>query len=153
MFNYDDIGGKIKDWAKWIFTVEAIAAVITGITLWANGSVLTGFLVIVLGPFVAWVLSWLLYGYGQLIQNSDIIAEEFNRKNEKHEKVVAKSNERKQAERRREVKAAIQNPEVDEYVFIDITCPNCKADLSFPKVQLQNKEGVTCPMCDAHISM
>jgi hypothetical protein len=108
---------------------------------------------LIAGPIIAWVSSWLLYGFGQLIENSDIIAEEYNRKNEKHEKVVEKNNEKKQAQRFKEVKAAIENPDVDEYKFIDITCPNCKATLSYPKWQLQSEEGVTCPMCDAHISV
>ena len=48
----------------------------------------------VVGPIVAWFSSWLLYGFGQLVENSDIIAAEYNRKNEKHEKVIAKNNER-----------------------------------------------------------
>ena len=150
---YDNIGGKIKSWAVWIFVVEAIAAVIGGIALIANDNGLVAFLTIVFGPIAAWVSSWLLYGFGQLVENSDIIAAEYNRKNEKHEKVIEKNNERKQAQRRKEAKTAIANPEVDEYVFIDITCPNCKADLSYPKKQLQSEGGVICPMCDAHISI
>ena len=150
---YDNIGGKIKSWAVWIFIVEAIAAIIGGIALIANDNGLVGFLTIVFGPIAAWVSSWLLYGFGQLIENSDIIAEEYNRKNEKHGKVVAKNNKKKQAQRLKEVKAAIENPDVDEYKFIDITCPNCKVELSYPKRQLQSEDGVTCPMCNAHISV
>lgn len=150
---YDNIGGKIKLLAIWIFIIEAIAAVIFGIDLVANDDGLFGFLTIILGPIVAWVSSWLLYGFGQLVHNSDIIAEDFSRKNEKHEKVVAKNYERRQAQHRKEVKATIANPEIDEDVFIDITCPICKAELSYPKGQLQSKDGVTCPMCDAHISV
>ncbi len=150
---YDNIGGKIKNWAIWIFILEAIAAIIGGIALIVNDNGLVGFLTIVFGPIAAWVSSWLLYGFGQLVENSDIIAAEYSRKNEKYEKIVTKNNERKQAQRRKEVKAAIANPEVDEDVFIDITCPNCKAELSYPKGQLQSEEGAICPMCDARISM
>ena len=95
---YDNIGGKIKTWAVWIFIVEAIGAVIGGIAMIANDNGLIGFLTMVIGPFVAWVFSWLLYGFGQLIENSDIIAAEYSRKNEKHEKVVAQNIERKQAD-------------------------------------------------------
>ena len=155
MFNYDNIGGKIKGLAKAAFIVEAIAAVISGLVMFAEDDdmFLIALLVAIVGPIVAWVGSWLLYGFGQLIENSDIIAAEYNRKNEKHEKVVIKNNERKQAQRRKEVKATIANPEIAEDVFIDITCPNCKAELSYPKGQLQSEDGVTCPMCDAHISV
>ena len=152
---YDNIGGKIKGLAKTSFIVATIAAVITGIALIATDEDLIGYglLVMVVGPIVAWFSSWLLYGFGQLVENSDIIAAEYNRKNEKHEKVLIKNNERKQAQRRKEVKVIIANPEIDEDVFIDITCPNCKAELSYPKGQLQSEDGVTCPMCDAHISV
>ena len=162
MFSYDNIGGKIKGWAKWIFAIEAIAAVIAGIVIMVEneGAILVGLLVIIFGPIVAWVSSWLLYGFGQLIENSDIIAEEHKRVNEKHEKVVAKNNAReqkriaeKQAQRREVAKATIANPNVDEDVFVDITCPNCKAELSYPKGQLQSEEGVVFPMCDATISL
>ena len=155
MFSYDNIGSKIKGWAIWIFLGEALAAVIAGIALIAEDAdmALVGFLLIFLGPIVAWVSSWLLYGYGQLIENSDIIAEEFKRTNEKHEKAVAKNNERKQTQRRKEVKAVIANPDVDEEEYIDITCPNCKAELSYTKGQLQSGEALTCPMCDAPISL
>ena len=155
MFNYENIGNKIKSLAMTLFFVEAIAEIVTGFALMIADEdlIFYGFLIIVIGPIVAWVSSWLLYGFGQLIENSDIIAAEYNRKNEKHEKVVAKSNEKKQAHRTKEIKATIANPEVDEYDFIDITCPNCKADLCYPKVQLQSGEELTCPICDAPFSI
>ena len=155
MFNYENIGNKIKGLAQMAFVVEAIAAVITGIALMATDEdlILYGLLVLIVGPIIAWVSSWLLYGFGQLIENSDIIAEEYNRKNEKHEKVVEKNNERKQEQRKKAIKATIVNPEISEDEFIDITCPNCKAELSFTKGQLQSGEELTCPMCDAPISM
>ena len=155
MFNYENIGNKIKSLARTLFIIEAIAEIITGFALMIADEdlIFYGFLIIVIGPIVAWVSSWLLYGFGQLIENSDIIAAEYNRKNEKHEKVVAKSNEKKQVQRTKEIKAAIASPKVDEYDFIDITCPNCKADLCYPKVQLQSGEELTCPICDAPFSI
>ncbi len=66
---YDNIGGKIKGLAKAFFIVEAIAAVITGIALMATDEDLIGIglLVMVVGPLVAWVSSWLLYGFGEII--------------------------------------------------------------------------------------
>ena len=155
MFNYENIGDKIKGLAQMSFVVEAIAAVITGIALMFSDEdlILYGLLVVIMGPIIAWVSSWLLYGFGQLIENSDIIVEEYNRKNEKHEKVVEKNKERKQEQRKKAIKATIVNPEISEDEFVDITCSNCKAELSFPKGQLLSGEELTCPMCDAHISV
>lgn len=154
MFSFDNIGGKIKGWAKWIFAIEAIAAVISGIVIMAQDEdmILIGLLVVVFGPIVAWVSTWILYGYGQLIENSDIIAAEYNRKNEKHEKDVAKSNAKKETQRRVKVKATIANPNIADDEYIDITCPNCKEELSYTKEELQSCD-VICPMCDIHISI
>lgn len=60
---YEKIGEKIKIWAKWIFAVDAIVAVIIGIALMVEDEdmVFIGFLVVLFGPVVAWVSSWLLY--------------------------------------------------------------------------------------------
>ena len=33
--------------------------------------ILYGLLVLIAGPIIAWVSSWLLYGFGQLIENTD----------------------------------------------------------------------------------
>ena len=76
MFNYENIGGKIKGLARAAFIVEAIAAVISGLVMMVEDDDMIPFalLVMVVGPIVAWVGSWLLYGFGQLIENSDIVA-------------------------------------------------------------------------------
>ena len=73
---YDNIGEKIKGLAKAGFIVEAIAAVITGIALMVSADylIIVGVLVLLLGPIVAWVSSWLLYGFGELIDNVCTIA-------------------------------------------------------------------------------
>ena len=80
MFN--NIGGKIKGFAKFICWLGIIASVIIAIlnitTSVAVGNiaigVLVGVLIAVGGVLVSWIGSFLLYGFGQLIENSDIIA-------------------------------------------------------------------------------
>ena len=73
---YDNIGEKIKGLAKAAFIVEAIMAAIVGIALLASDEdlILTGLLVLLVGPIVAWVSSWLLYGFGELIDRVSEIA-------------------------------------------------------------------------------
>lgn len=71
---YADIGKKIKNWAIWCFIIEALGAIITGLAFiiiegieyawWA-------LLVLIFGPIVAFVGSWLLYGFGELIEKTD----------------------------------------------------------------------------------
>ena len=73
---YENIGGKIKGWAKWIFIVEAIGAIITGFSLITadaedpSMTTLYGLLILVLGPFVALVSTWLLYAFGELVEKT-----------------------------------------------------------------------------------
>lgn len=66
---YENIGVKIKNWAKWIFIVEAIGSIITGIVLAFEEDILYIFIAIV-GPFVVWVSSWILYGFGELVEKT-----------------------------------------------------------------------------------
>ena len=68
---YSNIGGKIKSLAKWTFIVEAIAAVIAGIAVIIDSEdFLLAFALILLGPIVAWVSSWVLYGFGELVDKA-----------------------------------------------------------------------------------
>ena len=57
---------------KWIFIVEAIGAVITGLVLIGTDEhlVLYGFLTMILGPIVAWIGSWILYAFGELVEKT-----------------------------------------------------------------------------------
>ena len=84
MFNYNEIGKKIKLLAKMSFIVEAIGAIITGIAFlidWGLDAWWALF-IIFFGPIVAWVGSWLLYGFGEIIDKLCDI-EENTRKNGK----------------------------------------------------------------------
>ncbi len=72
---YENIGGKIKNWAKWIFIVEVIGAIITGIILLSEAKydeifILYGLLTIICGPIVAYVGSWILYAFGELVEKT-----------------------------------------------------------------------------------
>lgn len=73
---YDNIGGKIKGLAKAIFIVGAIAAVIAGVAIMGSDeeTIVIGSLVMIFGPLIAWVSSWLLYGFGELIDKTCDIA-------------------------------------------------------------------------------
>ena len=150
---FDNIGNRIKSSARTSSILWTIAAVISGIVLMLEESFVIGLLVALVGPVFLLGFFQLVYGFGQLVENSDIIAEEHKRVNEKHEKTVAKNNEKKQAQRKKQIKTNIENPNFDEDEYIDITCANCKAELSFTKGQLQSGEELTCPMCDAPISV
>lgn len=66
---YDNIGRKIKNLAEAIFIIATILAVIMGIalTFLLEDIFYVGLIVLVVGPIVAWISSWLLYGFGELV--------------------------------------------------------------------------------------
>ena len=80
---FDNIGAKIKTLAQVVCWTGIAASVIWGISLIAAGAatrnggavVLSGLLVIVLGALASWVGSFLTYGFGEMVENSDIRTE------------------------------------------------------------------------------
>ena len=72
---YDNIGKKIKGLAKGLFIIEAAAAIITGIALMADDedTIPIALLIMVVVPLIAWISSWLLYGFGELIDKASDI--------------------------------------------------------------------------------
>ena len=100
---YENIGSKIKNWAKWIFVIEAIGAVITGLVLLFTdeGLILYGLLTLVCGPIVAWVGSWILYAFGQLVEDVHAMRD----KEGTTEEVKAKRETEERAKREAEEKA------------------------------------------------
>ncbi len=74
MFN--NIGGKIKGLATVLTSAGIIASCIIGIIYILSGdgdNVLQGFLILAIGSLSSWLGSFLLYGFGQLVENSDIL--------------------------------------------------------------------------------
>ena len=69
---YENVGRKIKNWAKLIFVIETIGAVITGLVLLFNYEdlILYGLLTLVCGPIVAYIGSWILYAFGELVEKT-----------------------------------------------------------------------------------
>ena len=155
---YDNIGGKIKGLAKATFIVEAIAAVITGIVLWCKTEEGLCALILFCGPIVAWISSWLLYGFGESIdklcdieQNtrggqSKTKIEGTAKRAEKEaaEKSKREAEEKAKHEAAERAKRAAFARERANIEYLDITCPNCQEKLSFEK----DASKVQCPFCD-----
>ena len=151
---FDNIGGKIKTLAKVVCWIGIIACIITGIVLMATDEelVLAGILTAAGGSLLSWVSSFVLYGFGQLVENSDIIAEQSARNNEKHSKKVQQQQEQQRKDKVKAIKTAINDTNVSEDTYIDIICPNCGESLSYTKQELTANQTLVCPMCDAEIS-
>ncbi|MBE6681577.1 MAG: hypothetical protein E7600_04735 [Ruminococcaceae bacterium] len=66
---YSDIGLKVKGLAKAIFVIETILAIIVGLSL-CFIDILIGLLVIICVSVFAWVSTWILYAFGELVHKT-----------------------------------------------------------------------------------
>ena len=155
MFN--NIGEKIKALAKVSCWVGILSYVLIGIVLIAISEDLAPLAIILIfaGSFLSWIGSFLLFGFGQLIENSDILVRQNQKyceeKDKSHNKVDSNNVVPKKHTEKQAVKKVQEVNELrDEY--IDIHCPNCKETLSFPKSELSRAEMLTCPFCDSVFS-
>lgn len=86
---YNNIGGKIKGLAQFLAWLGIILSVLgglvfMGITMLSGefiGAIL-GIIIAVVGSLVSWLNGFLLYGFGQLIDNSDKIVRSLSRMRE-----------------------------------------------------------------------
>ena len=77
IFNFDDIGDKLKNWAKWSCWITILltwigAAITFLVFLFTKGMFLFAFLVPVgaaLCSLLIWVGSWTMYAFGQYVED------------------------------------------------------------------------------------
>lgn len=79
---FDNIGGKIKAVAKVVCWIGIIASIIIGFIMLVQDedTAFAGILVMVLGSLGSWIGSFMTYGFGQLVENSDILVQQGNKK-------------------------------------------------------------------------
>jgi cytochrome b subunit of formate dehydrogenase len=121
---YENIGGKIKNWAKWIFIIEAIGAIITGFVLLFTDEylILYGLLTLVCGPIVAWVGSWILYAFGELVEDVHAVRKKYY--------PIAEE----QANREAEEKAKREAKELAQKKAQTFSCPKCSNTVNYGDV-------------------
>lgn len=119
---YSNIGKKIKALAKIICIIIAVFWVVVGFVLifgkYSTPFVrLIGFLTAIVGPFFAWVSSFLLYGYGELIEQNAEIKKEIKRltkgNREKEETEKKKREEEKEKEKMLFMKTIMEEKDID----------------------------------------
>lgn len=161
---YENIGGKIKKWAKWIFIVEAVCTIITGFILLFDcnaDNVLWILLIIILGPIVAFVSTWILYAFGQLVEdvhyirNSDIIPQTYKKSNSQVEKNTTQKNGKNEVDKtgKQQTRKTTKSQDQDTLRVleknIEVTCPQCKEKLTF----WESTENPECPFCGCQIKL
>ena len=88
MFN--NIGSKIKGYAEFTTWIGIIISVVIGAIILFTSSLVGGLVIALVGSLVSWISSIFLYGFGQLVENSDIIVKTIapNHADSDNEKIV-----------------------------------------------------------------
>ena len=89
---FENVGGKIKFLAKtmcWLgivsFIFLGLALIYIGGTKEAPIMAIQGVIYLIFGPIVSWIGSWFFYGFGRLIENSEIIVDKMSTINSQEE--------------------------------------------------------------------
>lgn len=69
---FTNIGGKIKIVAQVITWIGIVCSVISGVVLVINAGFIPGLLTAVFGSLFSWLGALAMYGFGELVENSDI---------------------------------------------------------------------------------
>ena len=135
---FDNIGSKIKTLARIVCWLGIIISVISGLAIMVSNeeTVFVGTLIILLGSIGSWIGSFVLYGFGQLIENSDTLVEI-----SKHS--ISKSP-------KESFVAASPNTDTTDGFSEDndIHCPHCDRKIMVP----QGTISANCPWCNKKIS-
>ncbi len=152
---FENIGSRIKNLSKFICCIEIIACIVVGTVMAATNEnlIFAGILVAVIGALLSWVGAFILYGFGQLIENSDIIAEESRQSNAKYENNIRKERDRKEKQKIAAIKANLSDDDFGSDEYIDFDCPNCKYTLSYTKEEILSNDTLACPMCNCEMNV
>lgn len=72
---FDNVGAKLKTWAQVVCWAGIVLSIISGIVMIASGNdstVLTGILTMAVGSLGSWIGALCVFGFGELVENSDI---------------------------------------------------------------------------------
>lgn len=84
---FKNIGKKIKKLAQFVCWIGIVCCVITGIVLLILSTknfrvfFIPGLLVLILGPVIMWIGSWVLYSWGDTVDNVQALKEKLCGKN------------------------------------------------------------------------
>ena len=92
---YENIGKKLKTFAKFSCIIMSVLAVIGGIVLACmdDSTLVIGLVTALVSPFVFWISSWVLYAFGELVEKVVLI--EINTRGASASKKAVKVNDEK----------------------------------------------------------
>ena len=137
-FNFDDIGGKIKNTAKWSCWISIIvvwiASVITFFSCLSDDDTAVfswvAILTAIVYPFLIWIGSWTIYAFGELIERAVSIDEKMNGKKTNVIEIEPSMETKPSTETSEETKPITETSKITETECIisdegKIICPLC----------------------------
>ena len=146
----NNVGGKLRGLAVIIIILGVILSIILFVDYKDYGA-LSGILALVGGLLVTLAFGFLLYGLGQIVENTDEIAEHFRRVNKAEEKEDSEAEKLRRDNELREARSALRSDSVPQDARIGVTCMGCGARLSYTKAELLDGVELTCPECGGSI--
>ena len=158
IFNFDNIGQKIKSLTKWscwitillIWIAAPIAFIVLVADNWTAELCWIPLVSAIVGPVIVWLSSWTMYAFGELVDNST------HKQNSKKTPVENLVKKQKQAYKQdfdkkasNIVKTTPKNNDSEEDNYFDIECPNCGEPLSF----VVGTTEAECPWCNFNIKI
>ncbi len=123
----DNIGRKLKTYAKIYMWVSIIGFAIGGIVMFTREQILAGILFFIIGGLSSWFVPAVIYGFGQIIENSDELVQAVDKISKEKSGEQLKSRASKFAEKLADInlsehngktwkcKCGYENPEHDDY--------------------------------------
>lgn len=144
-------GEKIKGMATIFLILDIIAALICGGVLIANEEEAIGIVVIILGIVLSLPFYYLMSGFGQIVENTDIIAHHYENVNLREDKIAERKEEARIIKETKNVSSKLSDANIESETGIELTCPSCKEQLYFTKEDIIKQTYLVCPYCEAQI--
>lgn len=141
---FKNIGKKIKVAAQVCTWIGIIGSALSGIVLLSLGIILAGCLLLLVAPVVSWLSMFMLYGLGQLVDNSDTIVKLLSTEEQKAAQQIEKKAQKN-------AKKKIMDAATEDGDYINIICPQCHNSLSYHKFEFFQVDTFVCPHCDNEI--
>ena len=136
---FDNIGGKIKFLAQISTIIGIIGYLILGLIICNTDEdfILIGVLIIFIGAILSWVSSFLLYGFGELIENSSVLVKHI--KSQKVNEAIPKV--------KHNFESSFDNTSKDNNKDNNSNKTQAENNYSVEPIVTENNEEIICPIC------
>ena len=124
---FDNIGQKLKTWAKWFYVIELVFSVVFGFVKMAmapdydSPEFTEGLFMILLAPFVGLLFAWLIYAFGHLVEQTEMNQENTRQIKEMMAKSVT-------GDFKAAASNVIKNDNIQDYCETEREIPNINVD-------------------------